>query len=137
MKKTLGLLAAIVIPICSTSAFAQSFTCPPSIAVDERPAAVEGFTAVPGDGPHAFRFVSFFDGDPKDLADLAPDTDEDKGDKIVETWQLVAVPGNRITVICRYDDTDATLQTLLPETIKSCTLVSLKGDASPATLTCK
>jgi hypothetical protein len=136
MDKSCGLLAAVVVSIFSTNAFAESFTCPPSIAVSEAPAAVDGFTASSETKHYPFRFVSFFDGDPKEMADLAPD-EELKADIIVQVWDLEPTEGRAITAVCRYRGTEATLQATLPDTIKSCTLVTPKTGNAAVTLSCK
>lgn len=98
---------------------AEGFTCPASIEVNETPTAVEGWTADVGKTTHDFRHVSFFDGDPKNMVDLAPD-EQVSGKNLKQTWELATEAG--ITVVCRYRDSAATFTAKLPAGLKSCTL---------------
>ncbi len=89
---------------------------------------------------HKFRYVSFYVGDPKDQADLAPDDGPNPG-KLEQHWELTRGPGEKIAMVCRYHGTDKTVTSLLPPSVKSCTLtgeMDAHGDVvgSP-TLECK
>lgn len=64
--------------------------------------------------------LTFFDGDPKDQASLAPDSENKVGGQIVSTWTFP--PGNeRPTYVrCLYEDTSVVLQRTLDAKITSC-----------------
>jgi hypothetical protein len=112
--------AACLATLAASPALAtEEFTCPKSIEVAETPTAVTGWTGEAGKTTHDFRHVSFFDGDPKDMVDLAPD-EQVTGKSLKQTWQLETEAG--ITVVCRYHDSAATFTAKLPTGIKSCML---------------
>ena len=89
--------------------------CPATATVDEKAA---GAVSV----EHKFRYVSFFDGDPKDRADLAPDDAGPNPTKLRQSWELMRSAGRPITMVCRYRDTDKTFVDVVPLSIKGCTL---------------
>ena len=98
---------------------ALSSPCPATVTVDEKPAgSAAGAVSV----EHKFRYVSFFDGDPKDQADLAPDDAGPNPTKLRQSWELTRSAGRPITMVCRYHDTDKTFVDVVPLSIKSCTL---------------
>ena len=109
-------LAALGISLFASPAFAGP--CPPTISVDEKPPG-SAAGAIPVE--HKFRYVSFFEGDPKDQADLAPD-DGPNPKKLEQRWDLTRMPGQTITMVCRYHGTDKTITQVLPPAISSCTL---------------
>jgi hypothetical protein len=126
------LCAAGALAASAVAAQAEPFTCP---------AAVETDTTA-GGMPQSFKFryVSFFDGDPKELADLAPEEGPDPK-KLQQRWELVRSKDRPIVMICRYHGTDKTVQREVPLSIKACKLegeMNDKGEVlgSP-TLTCK
>jgi hypothetical protein len=84
--------------------------------------------------------VSFFDGDPEELADLAPE-ELPNADKLAQRWEFVRTKGRPIVMICRYHGTQQTVRKEVPANIKECRLegtIDAKGEiqGSP-TLTCK
>jgi hypothetical protein len=123
-----AVLAAL---LAATDASAEAFTCPGEIESD----------ATAGGQPQSFKFryVSFFDGDPEDLADLAPEEGPDPN-KLTQRWQFTRSKGRPIIMICRYHGTQQTVRKEVPLHIKECRLEGLiddKGEiiGSP-TLTC-
>lgn len=132
MRLYVTLAAAAVAAISATAAQAASFTCPATIETD----------TTSGGQPQSFKFryVSFFDGDPEDLADLAPEDGPDPN-KLVQRWQFTRTKGRPIIMICRYHGTQQTVRKEVPASIKECRLdgtMDGKGEVvgSP-TLTCK
>lgn len=131
--RTLTLTTALAAAMASLgAAHAASFTCPATIESD----------TTAGGMPQSFKFryVSFFDGDPKDLADLAPEEGPDPN-KLVQRWEFVRTKGRPIIMICRYHGTQQTVTKEVPANIKECRLEGViddKGEiqGSP-TLTCK
>ena len=111
---------------------AEPFTCP---------AAVETANTAGGlPQSFKFRYVSFFDGDPADLADLAPEEGPDPK-KLQQRWELTRSKDRPIVMICRYHGTDKTVRREVPLSIKECRLEGQMDDkgevlGSP-TLTCK
>ena len=95
---------------------AEAFTCPATIESDN----------TSGGMPQSFKFryVSFFDGDPADLADLAPDEGPDPK-KLNQRWEFTRTPGRPIIMICRYHGTNATVRKEVPVSIKECRLEGL------------
>jgi len=92
--------------------------CPATVSVDERPpGSAAGAILV----EHQFRYVSFYEGDPKDQADLAPDEGPDPK-KLEQRWELTRSPGKPITMVCRYRGTDKTVVDVVPPAIRDCTL---------------
>jgi hypothetical protein len=68
--------------------------------------------------------VSFYDGDPSEMADLAPE--EGPNPKVIEQrWQLTRTPGRPIVMVCRYHGTDRTIRKEVPPDIKECRLEGL------------
>ena len=132
MRACLSLTLAVLAAAAAPSAHAEAFTCPATLDTD----------ATSGGLPQSFKFryVSFFDGDPKDLADLAPDEGPDPK-KLEQRWQLTRTKGRPIIMICRYHGTDLTIRKEVPPEIKECRLEGLIDEhgeivGSP-TLTCR
>lgn len=132
MRLYVTLAAAAVAALSATGAQAASFTCPTEIESD----------ATSGGQPQSFKFryVSFFDGDPEDLADLAPEEGPDPN-KLVQHWQFTRTKGRPIIMVCRYHGTQQTVRKEVPASIKECRLEGQMNDkgevqGSP-TLTCK
>lgn len=129
------LLAPIGLAFCASAANAGP--CPASVTVDEKPpGSAVGMVPI----EHKFRYVSFYEGDPKDQADLAPD-EGPNARKLEQRWELTRAPGQPITMVCRYHGTDKTTTSVLPANVKSCTLsgeIDAHGEVigSP-TLECK
>lgn len=126
-------LAAAAVAIASLSAaHASDLSCPASIEADETAGGLpESF---------GFRYVSFFDGDPREMADLAPE--EGPNPKVLEQrWQFTRAPGRPIVMVCRYHGTDRTIVTEVPADTQECRLEGLVTDegeivGSP-TMTCR
>jgi hypothetical protein len=112
MRKVLLVSAGLMLG----GAAANAGPCPASVTDDVQPPA-GGSAQV----EHKFRYVSFYAGDPKDQVNLAPDDGPDPS-KLEQRWELTRKPGEKITMVCRYHDTDKTFVDTLPASIKSCTL---------------
>jgi hypothetical protein len=128
--RALSLLSIAV--FAAASARAESFTCPVQVETD----------ATAGGTPQSFKFryVSFYDGDPAEMADLAPDDGPDPK-KLHQRWQFARTPGRPIVMVCRYHGTQATVRKDVPASIKECRIegeLDGKGEivGSPK-LTCK
>lgn len=110
------LLLGFSLAALATPAIAETFTCPPTLETDQ----------TSGGMPQSFKFryVSFFDGDPKDLTDLAPEEGPDPK-KLEQRWQFTRTPGRPIIMICRYHGTTATIRKEVPASVKECRLEGL------------
>ncbi len=128
MRLALAAAAAIV---SLSAAHASDLSCP---------ASVDGDDGAGGQTSHAFRHVSFFDGDPREMADLAPE--EGPNPKVIEQrWQFSRAPGRPIVMVCRYHGTDRTTAQEVPAHVNECRLEGLITDegeivGSP-TLSCR
>jgi len=133
MRTGIVVLSAVASLIAGSSgARAETFACPAQVESD----------TTSGGLPQSFKFryVSFFDGDPADLVDLAPDDGPD-AKKLEQRWEFTRTPGRPIVMICRYHGTDMTVRRDVPLEIEECRLDGLMNDkgevqGSP-TLTCK
>jgi hypothetical protein len=114
------------------TAQAAPFNCPSEVESDQ----------TSGGTPQSFKFryVSFFDGDPAELADLAPE-EGPSANTLQQRWEFVRSKGRPIVMICRYHGTSQTVRKDVPLGVKECKLEGLidaNGEivGSP-TLTCK
>jgi len=114
------------------SALAEDFGCPLELASDQSA----------GGQPQSFKFryVSFFDGEPAEDVDLAPEEGPDQT-KLEQRWEFTRMKGRPIVMICRYHATKETVRKEVPLGITECRLeglITAKGEivGSPA-LECK
>ena len=122
-------------------AHAQEFSpCPATIRVDAQKLAapVAGWSVVAArPEPHQLQGITFFDGDPKEEASLAPD----RSTKLQQTWEFASAQRPQ-WLTCRYTGTTVVIGRVLPKQIKACTLTFLANETiggSPVIqkLTCK
>lgn len=113
------LAAAAAFAAALSTAGASELSCPAMLDADD--------TAGGMPQSFKFRYVSFFDGDPRDMVDLAPE--EGPNPKVLEQrWQLTRTPGRPIVMVCRYHGTDRTVTTEVPVDGKECRLEGLITD---------
>jgi hypothetical protein len=74
-----------------------------------------------GEVPHQLAGITFFDGNPRDKASLAPDTQTAANGKTVALWTFAA-GGQPIWVACRYAATDVVLTRALSKSIRACSI---------------
>lgn len=87
--------------------------CPRTLAADDEDGAPAAF---------AFRYVSFFEGDPSALVELAPD-EMLEGAALTQVWNFPPPPRDEaIVMLCRYRETEAVLRIDIPDEVSSCTL---------------
>ena len=111
MRLRLAIAAAAAFATAHTAA-ASELSCPATLDADE--------TSSTGTS-YKFRYVSFYDGDPSEMADLAPS--EGPNPKVLEQrWQLTRNAGRPIVMVCRYHGTDRTVQKEVPSDIQVCRL---------------
>ena len=110
----------IISALAAASAVAaEQFTCPPTLETDQ----------TSGGMPQSFKFryVSFYDGDPGENVDLAPDEGPDPI-KLKQRWQFTRTPGRPIVMVCRYHGTTQTIRKEVPPWVKECRLEGLVTD---------
>ena len=99
-----------------SAAAADELSCPATVDTDD----TAGGLSV----SHKLRHVSFYDGDPAEMADLAPD-DASHGTTLEQRWQLTRSEGRPIVMVCRYHDTEQTVRKEVPADITACRLDGL------------
>lgn len=115
-------VSLVSVGLVVNAAAAYAGPCPATITVDEPMQTAHGEMDLKIAVEHKFRYVSFYEGDPKDQADLAPDDNGPNG-KIEQRWELTRTPGRPITMVCRYHGTDRTYVETVPASVKSCRLI--------------
>lgn len=126
------LVTVLAVAAAVSTAGASELSCPATLDGED--------TAGGLPESHKFRYVSFFDGDPREMADLAPE--EGPNPKLIEQrWQFTRAPGRPIVMVCRYHGTDRTTTQEVPAHVNECRLEGLITDqgeivGSP-TLTCR
>jgi len=103
---------ALALAACARESAPAPFGCPAQIETDEtsggRPVSYE------------FRYVSFFDGDPADMANLAPE--EGDGPGLDQRWRFDENRARPIVMVCRYHGTERTVELEVPASISECRL---------------
>jgi hypothetical protein len=101
---------------------ADAVRCPPRIEVNQRLAVqVPGWSAISDALPHQLAGLTFFDGNPREKASLAPDKEAGISGKSVASWIFPA--GERPTwVACRYAWTEVVLTRELPKGTRTCSV---------------
>jgi hypothetical protein len=115
-------------------------SCPAKISVDRQKLStpVAGWSVIPSNPqPHALQGVTFYDGDPADKADLAPDSSK-RGQ---QTWAFAA-QAKPYWLTCHYSGTTVVIGRQLPKQTKSCTVtfvpnVSIDGAPVIDRIACK
>ncbi len=112
-------VTAVAFAATLSAAAASEHACPSTLDTDE----TSGGMPV----SYKFRYVSFFDGDPREMADLAPE--EGPNPKVLEQrWQFTRSPGRPIVMVCRYHETDRTVVQEVPPDVQECKLEGLITD---------
>ncbi len=122
-----------------SEAGAQSLVCPSSISVTES-ANVEGWNSQAAGAQHPFERISVFNRDSKQDYDLAPDSEQHSGNKLVQTWNLKDYRTMPLFLSCRYRDTSLTLTRELPAPLTTCTFtfqLDKNGGIVAPTMACK
>jgi hypothetical protein len=119
MKLCLTLALAGSALLLAAPASAASLSCPETIDA--------GISTAGAADSFKFRYVSFFDGDPSEMADLAPD--DGANPKVLEQrWQFTRAPDRPIYMVCRYHGTDETVKKEVPADVKQCRLSGLVSE---------
>ncbi len=126
-------IAALWVPPDAGSAIAADPLCPPQINTEQRavdpPAGFKTFDRHP---PHKWVNAEFADGPPEDMAWLAPDSSQRKGNGFVNVWTF-GTTSRGTYVSCAYAGTSVELVIRLPDSIKRCEVrFAGPGNASEA-----
>jgi len=98
---------------------AGAMSCPPTLETQAEDGAPAAF---------AFRYVSFFEGDPSGLVELAPE-ESLEGERLTQVWTFPPAPRvEPIVMLCRYRGTEAVLRVAAPDAVSSCTLEGRYAD---------
>jgi hypothetical protein len=95
---------------CATEIREAAFGCPAQISAGETPSARPP--------PSKFRYVSFFDGDPAEGVNLAPE--EGAGTGLDQVWRFDPARARPVTMVCRYHGTELVLEREVPAAISLC-----------------
>ncbi len=110
------------------AAQAQDFSaCPATIRVEPQKLAapVAGWSVVATrPEPHQLQAITFFDGDPKEEASLAPD----RSTKLQQTWEFGAAQRPQ-WLTCRYTGTSVVIGKVLPKQVKACTVTYVANES--------
>ncbi|MBS0640196.1 MAG: hypothetical protein JSS43_10010 [Proteobacteria bacterium] len=101
-------------------ALAADPLCPPEITVEQQavnPPA--GFKPFDRKAPHRWVNAEFADGPPEEMAWLAPDSSQRKGNGFTNVWTF-GQTGRGTWISCAYDGTSVELTARLPDTVKRC-----------------
>lgn len=126
-----------------TTIAAESLVCPDSIIVQENVTELpEGWFAHRGEVPHRLMKVGFFDGNPKEKAELAPEKETENKGKWRSVWSFDAKTAQDLWISCSYGRTAMTLAQPLKKPYKSCSVVSdttvtIDGQPSVVSVECQ
>lgn len=139
-------LILIEVVVCAAlygSTFAaESDICPAHLDTRQSAKAPYPFQIVPGSEASPLMGVTFFDGDPKDEASLAPDSEKKAAGTTVATWKFTPDAKLGIFVRCSYFGTSLQLQRRLVPTPEMCAVtyddkVSTGGLPTILKISCK
>jgi hypothetical protein len=99
---------------------AESDICPAHLETRQGAKAPYPFQIVPGSEASPLMGVTFFDGDPKDEASLAPDSENKAAGTTVSTWKFAQDEKLGTVVRCSYFGTSLQLQRRLVPTPGMC-----------------
>ena len=104
---------------------ADVLACPDSILVQESIKEIpEGWTPFVEEGPHRLMKMSFFDGNPQEKGELAPEKERKKKGKLYSTWRFDPDTAQNLWISCSYGRTSMTLVRPLKKKFESCTVTS-------------
>ena len=131
----------MVCALVAGGAWSADFTpCPATIEVQRQQLAkpVAGWTAaMAAEARHDLWFVTLYDGEPKELASLIPDS----GGKLKSGWTLAA-QARAYWLECHYTQTTIVLAKAIPAGVKACEVTylptqSLEGQPVIKQIICK
>jgi hypothetical protein len=133
---------ALLSSLCGSTFAAEGDICPAHLETRQSAKAPYPYQLVPSNDASPLMGVTFFDGDPKDEASLAPDNGKKAAGTTVSTWKFAADDKLGIFVRCSYLGTALQLQRRLVPTPGTCAVtyddkVSTGGLPTILKITCK
>lgn len=128
--------------LCGSAFAAETDICPARLETRQSAKAPYPYQLVPSNDASPLMGVTFFDGDPKDEASLAPDNEKKAAGTTVSTWKFAADDKLGTFVRCSYFGTSLQLQRRLVPTPGTCAVtyddkVSTGGLPTILKITCK
>lgn len=126
-----------------TMTSAESLACPDSLIVQENVTALpEGWFAHGGEVTHWLMKVGFFDGNPKEKAELAPEKETKKRGRWRSVWRFDSETAKDVWISCSYGRTAMTLVKPLKKPYKRCEVVfdaavTIDGQPSVVSIKCE
>jgi len=114
--------AAVLALLCASAHAAETDICPARLETRQSAKAPYPFEAVAGDVASPLMGVTFFDGDPKEGASLAPDDEARAAGTTLSTWKFAPGDERGIFVRCSYFGTSLQLQRRFAPTPGACTV---------------
>jgi len=128
--------------LCGSTFAAEGDVCPARLETRQSAKAPYPYQLVSGDGASPLMGVTFFDGDPKDEASLAPDSEKKAAGRTESKWKFAADDKLGTFVRCSYFGTSLQLQRRLVPTPGMCAVtyddkISTGGLPTILKITCK
>lgn len=124
-------------------AAAERLACPELITVQENiKDSLEGWFPQEEEVPHRLMRVGFFDGNPKEKAELAPEKEFRKKGKLNTSWRFGTTTAQNLWISCSYGRTAMAVVQPLKKSYKSCMVVTdpavtIDGQPSVVSIECK
>jgi hypothetical protein len=111
---------ALFAALCGATYAAEGDVCPAHLETRQSAKAPYPYQLVPSEDASPLMGVTFFDGDPKDEASLAPDDEKKAAGTSVSTWKFATDDKSGTFVRCSYFGTSLQLQRRLVPTPGTC-----------------
>ena len=122
MAELFAIVGAIFAALCDATFAAEVDVCPGRLETRQSAKAPYPYQLVPGNDAAPLMGITFFDGDPKDEASLAPDNETKAAGTTVSTWKFAADSNLGTFVRCSYFGTSLQLQRRLVPSPGMCTV---------------
>lgn len=129
-----GAAVALLWPAgAALAASGPQVACPPTVTVLERADAPDGFQATPGKREAALDNLELYRGPVGQRGEpIKPKHATATGGARTTSWTLDRVPKRVLSMVCRYADTNVTLDSDLGDSITRCELRQSKSGKSTA-----
>jgi hypothetical protein len=107
--------------VASIGCSASDFACPQNIVVRQELVSPQAdWKVLQDDLPHQLKAVDIYDGDPKELVALVPDSLSEREGRLVYRWMLPRQEDRPYWIACSYSDTSIKLAKALGPEITVC-----------------
>jgi hypothetical protein len=123
-------LATVLLPLASLAARPVGSPCPANLQINEIPSTPPGWMLMADprrEGGHHLQSITFFSGDPKEMAALAPDSEKRSTKGYSSTWRFQRDPEG-YWIGCSYTDTNMLAVRKLADNISQCDMTQYLGD---------